>query len=161
MEEKWREFVTKLRVILFPENILSMSGVVGRLGKIWRDYNVAIVMGGIITGGHLGWRWLQDQEAFVPAGQQKEYPWIEIARHVRNHEKQKASEDSDWAESDWVEKSSLKWSFLYHAIYYVCIILTSHENIHSDSKYRNFSFIKKLPKFYRIVINHPNSSVEG
>ena len=39
MEEKWREFVTKLRVILFPENILSMSGVVGRLGKIWRDYN--------------------------------------------------------------------------------------------------------------------------
>ena len=32
---------------------------------------------------------LQEQEAFVPPGQQKEYPWIEVAKHVKNHEKQK------------------------------------------------------------------------
>ena len=72
-----------------------MSGAAGRLSKIWKDYNIGIVMGGIIVGGHLGWRWLQDQEAFVPPGQQKEYPWIEIAKHVKNYENQKAAAAED------------------------------------------------------------------
>ena len=69
--------------------LITMSGLAGRLSKFWKDYSLPIVMGGIVAGGHLGWRWLQDQEAFVPPGQQKEYPWIEVAKHVKNHEKQK------------------------------------------------------------------------
>jgi len=77
------------------KDLTDMSGAAGRLSKFWKDYNIGIVMGGIIVGGHLGWRWLQDQEAFVPPGQQKEYPWIEIAKHVKNLEKQKAAEAED------------------------------------------------------------------
>jgi len=60
-----------------------MSTAGGRLAKFWHDNKVLIVMGGLLTGGHLGWRWMQEQEEFVPKGQAKEYPWIEIARHVK------------------------------------------------------------------------------
>ena len=60
-----------------------MSAVVGRLTKFFQENKVIIVMGGLLGGGHLGWRWMQEQEEFVPKGQQKEYPWIEIAKHVK------------------------------------------------------------------------------
>ena len=56
---------------------------IGRLHKIFQDNKITVVMGGILIAGHYGWRWMQDQEEFVPKGQQKEYPWIEVARHVK------------------------------------------------------------------------------
>lgn len=46
-------------------------------------------MGGLLAGGHFGWRWMQEQEEFVPKGQQKEYPWIEIAKHIKEAQKNK------------------------------------------------------------------------
>lgn len=60
-----------------------MSAVAARLTKFWQDNKVILVMGGLLAGGHVGWRWMQEQEEFVPKGQQKEYPWIEIAKHVK------------------------------------------------------------------------------
>ena len=75
-----------------------MSTAGGRLAKFWYDNKVLIVMGGLLTGGHLGWRWMQEQEEFVPKGQAKEYPWIEIARHVARHVKEAiAAADADIA----------------------------------------------------------------
>ena len=60
-----------------------MAGVAGRAAKFWADNKVTVVMGGILVGGHFVWRWMQEQEEFVPKGQQKEYPWIEVAKHVK------------------------------------------------------------------------------
>ena len=37
----------------------------------------------LLVGAHYGWRRLQDNEAFVPKGQEKEYPWVEAARHIK------------------------------------------------------------------------------
>ena len=65
-----------------------MSGLT-RLRNIWNDNKVLIVMGGLLAGGHFGWRWMQEQEEFVPKGQQKEYPWIEIAKHIKEAQKNK------------------------------------------------------------------------
>ena len=60
-----------------------MSGIQGKLAKFWLENKVVVVMGGLLVGAHSGWRWMQDQEEFVPKGEAKEYPWIEIARHVK------------------------------------------------------------------------------
>ena len=38
------------------------------VAKFWRENKVLIVMGGILTMGHLVWRGLQNNTAFVPAG---------------------------------------------------------------------------------------------
>jgi len=51
--------------------------------KMWKDNKVIIVMGGILTLGHFVWKELQNNTAFVPAGSEKDYPWIEIAKHVK------------------------------------------------------------------------------
>jgi len=59
--------------------------------KIWRDNKVLIVMGGILTMGHFVWRELQNNTAFVPAGSEKEYPWIEIAKHVKAAQRESPS----------------------------------------------------------------------
>ena len=64
-----------------------MSGPSSRLMKFWKDNNLLLTMTTIIVGGHMGWRWLQEQEEFVPKGTQKEYPWIEVARHYKEHQK--------------------------------------------------------------------------
>lgn len=63
------------------------AGAGPKLVKFWKDNNLLITMGAIIVGGHMGWRWLQEQEEFVPKGTQKEYPWIEAARHYKEHQK--------------------------------------------------------------------------
>ena len=60
-----------------------MSGIQGKLAKFWLDNKVVVVMGGLLVGAHAGWRWMQDQEEFVPKGEAKQYPWIEIARHIK------------------------------------------------------------------------------
>ena len=64
-----------------------MSGPSSRLMKFWKDNNLLLTMTTIIVGGHMGWRWLQEQEEFVPKGTQKEYPWIEAARHYKEHQR--------------------------------------------------------------------------
>ena len=63
------------------------AGVGSKLIKFWKDNNMIITMTTIIVGGHMGWRWLQEQEEFVPKGTQKEYPWIEAARHYKEHQR--------------------------------------------------------------------------
>ena len=68
-----------------PHFQIRMSGVVGRAVKTFKDNSLGITMVGILVGAHIGWRWLQDQEEFVPKGTQKEYPWIEISRHYKNY----------------------------------------------------------------------------
>ena len=48
-----------------------------------KDNNLTITMVTLLVGAHYGWRRLQDNEAFVPKGQEKEYPWVEAARHIK------------------------------------------------------------------------------
>ena len=69
-----------------------MSGVMNFLKN--SQYSPLIVMGAILAGGHYGWRQLQEQEEFVPKGTQKEYPWFEIARHVKESKEQSNTEAS-------------------------------------------------------------------
>ena len=56
-----------------------------KLAKLWKNNKVMIVMVPALVGLHMAWRWVQDQEEFVPKGTQKEYPWIEISRHYKNY----------------------------------------------------------------------------
>ena len=58
-------------------------------------YSPIVVMGGILAAGHYGWRQLQEQEEFVPKGTQKEYPWYEIARHVRESKEQQSQQQEE------------------------------------------------------------------
>merc|ERR1712076_281637 len=60
-----------------------MGNPMERFGQFWQKNKVAVVMGGIVVGGHLTWRWIQEQPQLVPAGTQKEYPWYEAAKHVQ------------------------------------------------------------------------------
>jgi len=62
-----------------------------KFAKFWFDNKVIIVMGGLLGGGHYTWRWLQDQEDFVPKGEEKQYPWIEAAIHIKNAKADKAA----------------------------------------------------------------------
>jgi predicted negative regulator of RcsB-dependent stress response len=54
-----------------------------RLRQFWQRNNVLIVMGSLLVAGHVGWRWIQDQEEFVPKSQKMEYPWVEIYRRYK------------------------------------------------------------------------------
>ena len=82
-----------------PHFQIRMSGVVGRAVKTFKDNSLGITMVGILVGAHIGWRWLQDQEEFVPKGTAKEYPWIEASKH---YQKSKAAQA---AQTETQEKS--------------------------------------------------------
>ena len=60
-----------------------MSGLAGKVAMFWENNKILVVMGSILAGGHYGWKWMQFQEQFVPKGQEKDYPWFEIAKHVK------------------------------------------------------------------------------
>ena len=77
-----------------------MSGVVGKAIKTFKDNSLGFTMAGLLVGAHLGWRWLQDQEQFVPKGTAKEYPWIEASRHYA-----KAKGAAQAAQTEAQEKS--------------------------------------------------------
>jgi len=62
------------------------------VARVWRDYKLPIVMISGLTVCHMGWRAIQNETQFVPAGQEKEYPWLEIARHVRHRREAAAAE---------------------------------------------------------------------
>ena len=62
------------------------------LARVWKEYQLPIVMISALTGLHIGWRAIQNQTEFVPAGTEKEYPWLEIARHVRHRREAAAAE---------------------------------------------------------------------
>jgi len=38
------------------------------VGRVWRSYQLPLVMGGILAASHVAWRRLQDQAQFVPPG---------------------------------------------------------------------------------------------
>ena len=71
---------------------IIMSGVVGKAIKTFKDNSLGFTMVGLLVGAHIGWRWLQDQEEFVPKGTAKEYPWIEASRH---YQKAKAAQSTE------------------------------------------------------------------
>ena len=88
-----------LLILHQPHFQIRMSGVVGRAVKTFKDNSLGITMVGILVGAHIGWRWLQDQEEFVPKGTAKEYPWIEASKH---YQKSKAAQA---AQTETQEKS--------------------------------------------------------
>ena len=74
---------------------MSMSSVVGRAVKTFKDNSLGFTMCGLLVGAHIGWRWLQEQEEFVPKGTAKEYPWLEVARHYQNAKAAQTQPDSE------------------------------------------------------------------
>jgi len=67
------------------------------LAKLWHKNKVLIVMGGLLTGSHMAWRWVQDQDEFVPKKNDygwapKEYPWFEAAKHIQEARNNTANE---------------------------------------------------------------------
>ena len=43
--------------------------MLARAAQFWRDNKLALVMFGIVAGGHYTWRAVQDQREFVPKGE--------------------------------------------------------------------------------------------
>jgi len=65
--------------------------------KFWLKNKLLVVMGGLLIGTHMGWRWVQDQEEFVPKNnpygwKPMEYPWFEAAKLIKNSKEESGPE---------------------------------------------------------------------
>ncbi len=49
-----------------------------RVASFYRRNQLLIVCSGIVVGGHVMWRWLQNQQDIVRAREPMQYPWKEV-----------------------------------------------------------------------------------